>query len=238
MEANALHGSSRSAVASSHHPRYGPCGRARTRLTMTAMHPATRPSQVPATADGMPTSRIANQAVDGCAKEPEAQADDTTDATGDECADHAHRISAGCSRRARSVEDASPWWRRTSPCSQLNRALRSAGVWWRWAPTGVRPRIRGLAPDLDRASRPSTSADPHDWRDLQPASEEHGQPVPVASRPECGLLQGRRDGPRLPTSDETGVALRDARRLGQTGQVGSRSRRAVIRRWHQAAVTN
>ena len=32
--------------------------------------------------------------------------------------------------------------------------------------------------------------------------------------------------------------LRDARRLGQTGQVGSRSRRAVIRRWHQAAVTN
>ena len=119
-----------------------------------------------------------------------------------------------------------------------DEAAPIAGVWWRWAPTGVKPRIRGLAPDLDRASRPSTSADPHDWRDLQPASEEHGQPVPVASRPECGLLQGRRDGPRLPTSDETGVALRDARRLDQTGQVGSRSRRAVIRRWHQAAVTN
>ncbi len=135
--------------------------------------------------------------------------------------------------------------RRSVPSEVPNRVNRttvttgqSTGVWWRWAPTGVRARIRGLAPDLDRASRPSTSADPHDWRDLQPASEEHGQPVPVASRPECGLLQGRRDGPRLPTSDETGVALRDARRLGQTGQVGSRSRRAVIRRWHQAAVTN
>ena len=32
--------------------------------------------------------------------------------------------------------------------------------------------------------------------------------------------------------------VRDARRLGQTGQVGSSSRRAVTRTWHQAAVTN
>ena len=54
---------------------------------------------------------------------------------------------------------------------RAGRERHRAGVWWRWAPTGVKPRIRGLAPDLDRASRPSTSADPHDWRDQRPASE-------------------------------------------------------------------